>query len=296
MLLYLLIPLISAASFAFDIQYRIPGYYNKVHQINDQALHTGGYISSASQTSTTITTTTQEDSINNANQLQKNRSFMAREDANYSPYKSYTKAEKREPRFSVLGHLGIGGQYLFAPSVDYTTVTGATTNVLGHAHTYAIVPIGLEFAFNANQKNTLSFGGTYYLNPFRDLVENTYNNQKVFEGFTNYMIYGKYAYRFQKSLSVYILGGVTNFKINVMNDINNTVFIEANTFSPSVGAGILFHINGNTAIFLDGIYSFIGKLDSVPTSDRRLTAISQRSYGGVQARVGISYNFTRAFF
>lgn len=297
-MLYILLSLLSIASFASEIQYRVPGYYNKVNQINDNTLHTGDYVSQNSQISLTTTTIKEGNTVNieQPQQVMKGGSTTIRENSHYSPYRSYTKVTKKEPQFSILGHLGIGGQYLYSRGLNYTTVTGSQTNILGHAHTYTILPIGLELAVNINQKNTIFFGGSYYINPFRSLVENTYNNQKVFEGRTNYMIYGKYAYRFQQSVSVYILGGVTQFRINVYNDISNVSLMQANTFSPSFGAGLLLHLNDNTTIFLDGIYSFIGSLDSTKMTDRRLTAISQRSYGGMQARVGISYNFTRAFF
>ena len=280
---------------ALEVNYK-NGYYSKVKIINDKRTHTGDYMTAETRSEITSATQTST-SVESANKNQPiiQNPVIVREKSYYSPYRNYGKQIKQEPAFGAIVKIGVGGQYLQSSNVEYTTVTGIKSNVIGASNTYAIVPVGLEFSYNFLPNHSFSLNGDYYINPLRNVAENNYQNTKVFEGMTNYMMYGKYAYKVNKYFGIYVLGGVSNFKIDVYNDLNGKLFIESDVYAPSFGVGSSFYLTQNSSIFLDAVYSYIGRVSERNFSDRRLNAISQRTYNGFEVRVGFAYNFGRAF-
>ena len=291
-MLYLLALIVPLALSAAEVSYN-KGYYKaKVTKINDERTHTGRYMTATDTTSVTTVTNASSEQQNSGTPA---NPVIIRENSYYSPYKSHGHRVQSEPIFGAIAKIGIGGQYFIAPKTQYQTASGITSNIIEASHTYAVLPIGLEILYNIDSKNSISINGDYYLNPFRSLEHNTRQNIVSFEAMTNYMIYLKYEYRPNRTFGIHLLAGMSQFNLDVYNDINGKLLMTSNTYAPSVGLGSSLYITDNSFIFVDGIYSYVGSAgDSSGISDARLKAVANRSYSGIQVRVGFGYNFGRA--
>lgn len=186
-------------------------------------------------------------------------------------------------------HIGLGINYVRSPSVAFTE-SGVQTNLLAKSYTNTILPVGLELAIPVTPRAYISAGGSYVFNPFANSSNLATNGIQIFENRVRYMFYGKFLYRFTESFTGYVLGGFTGSDLSVYHDVTNTLIGKFRMTSPSFGLGGMWQVSKKAFIFVDGIYTTMGKVDYIYNGkDARTTAIIDRKYSAVQARVGLQY-------
>jgi hypothetical protein len=209
---------------------------------------------------------------------------------NEEPLQVRQQINTHSPSFLI--HAALGAHYIHSPSKNYTD-GGIETNLISKSYTHAIAPIGAEVMLPISNRFHFFLGGSYYFNPFSNSSDLASTGVQVFNAKTKYLLYGKASYSFTDIFSLYIIGGMSGMEISVYNDITNALIATSQVSVPSMGFGFSWHTSKNVSMFIDGIYSPIGVIETgYKGTDSRIIAISQRKYNSFQGRIGLMLNFS----